>query len=100
MHSVVDDNSRLAYSEILSDETGDTRAGFMLRAAGWFADQGIESREVMTDNAWCYIHSHAFAEVLDLIGAEHITIRPHCPWQNGKVQRFNRTLQIEWHTGR
>jgi hypothetical protein len=23
-------------------------------------------------------------------------IKPHCPWQNGKVERFNRTLQIEW----
>lgn len=96
VHSVVDDHSRLAYSEILPDETGDTCAGFMLRAAAWFADHGIEIREVMTDNAWCYIHSNAFAEVLELIGAEHITIRPHCPWQNGKVERFNRTLQSEW----
>lgn len=23
-------------------------------------------------------------------------IRPHCPWRNGKVERFNRTLQTEW----
>ena len=24
-------------------------------------------------------------------------IKPHCPWQNGKVcERFNRTLQAEW----
>nr|WP_293003862.1 integrase core domain-containing protein [Mycobacterium sp.] len=23
-------------------------------------------------------------------------IRPHCPWQNGKVERFNRTLRAEW----
>ena len=24
-------------------------------------------------------------------------IQPHCPWQNGeKVERFNRTLAIEW----
>ena len=23
-------------------------------------------------------------------------IKPHCPWQNGKVERFNRTLQTEW----
>jgi transposase InsO family protein len=22
--------------------------------------------------------------------------RPHSPWQNGKVERFNRTLQTEW----
>jgi transposase InsO family protein len=29
-------------------------------------------------------------------GARHVFIRPHCPWQNGKVERFNRTLQTEW----
>jgi transposase InsO family protein len=21
---------------------------------------------------------------------------PHCPWQNGKMERFDRTLQTEW----
>ena len=31
-----------------------------------------------------------------MLGAAHVTIRPHCPWQNGKVERFNRTLQTEW----
>lgn len=96
VHSVVDDHSRLAYSEILPDETGDTCAGFMFRAAAWFAQLGIEISEVMTDNHWSYTKSTAFAEVLELIGADHITIRPHCPWQNGKVERFNRTLQVEW----
>ena len=35
-------------------------------------------------------------EKLAELGAKHITIRPHCPWQNGKVERFNRTLQTEW----
>ena len=49
----------------------------------------------MTDNAWCYTNSHAVARVLADLGAVHITIRPHCPWQNGKVERFNRTLQTE-----
>lgn len=96
VHSVVDDHSRLAYSEILGDETGDTCAQFMLRAAAWFVEHGVEIREVMTDNAFAYIHNRAFAEVLAMIGATHITIRPHCPWQNGKVERFNRTLQVEW----
>lgn len=27
---------------------------------------------------------------------KQLFIRPHCPWQNGKVERFNRTLQTEW----
>ena len=30
------------------------------------------------------------------LGTRHVVIRPHCPWQKGKVERFNRTLQIEW----
>jgi transposase InsO family protein len=30
------------------------------------------------------------------LGAKQVFIRPHCPWQNGKVERLNRTLQVEW----
>ena len=40
--------------------------------------------------------SRAFAAAITTIGARHNTIKPHCPWQNGKVERFNRTLQTEW----
>jgi transposase InsO family protein len=50
----------------------------------------------MTDNHWSYTHTNAVRNVLAALGATHITIRPHCPWQNGKVERFNRTLQTEW----
>jgi transposase InsO family protein len=28
--------------------------------------------------------------------ARQIFIKPHCPWQNGKVERLNRTLLIGW----
>lgn len=97
VHSAVDDHTRIAYSEIHQDEKGDTAAGFLTRAAEFFASVGIERIEaVMTDNHWSYTHSHAVAAVLTNLGARHITIRPHCPWQNGKVERFNRTLQAEW----
>jgi Integrase core domain/leucine-zipper of insertion element IS481 len=49
VHSVVDDHSRLAYSEILPDETGPTCAEFPLRAACYLADHGITRIErVMT----------------------------------------------------
>jgi hypothetical protein len=37
---LVDDHSGLAYSEILTDETGTTCAAFLLRAAAWIADIG------------------------------------------------------------
>jgi transposase InsO family protein len=50
----------------------------------------------MTENHWSYTHSRAVHDVIAALGATHVTIRPHCPWQNGKVERFNRTLQTEW----
>jgi len=97
VHSMVDDHSRFVYTEILDDEKGDTCAGFLLRAAAFFTSNGITGiRQIMTDNHYSYTKSHAVAAVIAQLGAEHITIRPHCPWQNGKVERFNRTLQTEW----
>ena len=97
VHSVVDDHSRLAYSEILPDEKGPTTAAFFDRALDYFAAHGIDQIDaLMTDNAWNYTRSSDLAAILDRLGATHILIRPHCPWQNGKVERFNRTLQTEW----
>jgi len=97
VHSLVDDHSRLAYSEILDDERGETCAGFLSRAAAYFAAHGITRIErVMTDNHWSYKRTAAVAAVIAGLDARHKFIKPHCPWQNGKVERFNRTLQIEW----
>ena len=95
VHSLVDDHSRLAYSEVLPDEKGATCAGFLIRAIDYFAGNGITRIErLMTDNAWAYRWS------LRAVCAEHGIrqkfIKPHCPWQNGKVERLNRTLQAEW----
>jgi transposase InsO family protein len=95
VHSLVDDHSRLAYSEILPDEKGATCAAFLARAAAYFAAHGIGRIErVMTDNAWAYRWS--LREVTAALGARQKFIKPHCPWQNGKVERLNRTLATEW----
>src|SRR5687768_10752456 len=95
VHSLVDDYSRLAYSEILPDEKGPTCAAFLERAAAYFAAHGIPRIErVMTDNAWAYRWS--LREVITELGARQKFIKPHCPWQNGKVERLNRTLATEW----
>jgi transposase InsO family protein len=97
VHSLVDDYSRLAYSEVLPDERGTTCAGFLARAAAAFATHGIERIEaVMTDNHFSYKKCRDVAAVVAGVRARHIFIEPHCPWQNGKVERFNRTLQVEW----
>jgi transposase InsO family protein len=95
VHSLVDDHSRLAYSEVLPDEKGLTCAGFLTRAAASFAGHGIDQiQRVMTDNAWAYQHS--IKGVCAALGARQKFIKPHCPWQNGKVERLNRTLVTEW----
>jgi transposase InsO family protein len=92
VHSLVDDHSRLAYSEILPDEKGPTCAEFLRRGAAYFHDHGISGIErVMTDNAFAYRWS--IRDVCAELGARQVFIKPHCPWQNGKVDRLNRTLQ-------
>jgi transposase InsO family protein len=96
IHSMVDDHSRYAYSEILPDEKAPTTADFMQRAIGHFAARGIRIEAVMTDNAWAYIRSSRLAKLFADIDAAHLVIKAHCPWQNGKVERFNRTLQTDW----
>jgi transposase len=97
VHSLIDDHSRLAYSEVLPDEKGTTCAAFLVRAAAYFASFGITRIErVMTDNHFSYKNSTDVAAAITALGAKHVFIRAHCPWQNGKVERFNRTLQVEW----
>ncbi len=96
VHSMVDDHTRLAYSEVLDDERVESCAGFLARAVAWFLERGVAVGEVITDNAFSYRHGRAWAATLEALGARQLFIKPHCPWQNGKVERFNRTLQIEW----
>jgi transposase InsO family protein len=97
VHSMVDDHSRLAYSEVLPTRRAPPAPAFLARSAAYFAHHGIPRIErVMTDNAFAYRHSLAFRQAATAIGARQTFIKPHCPWQNGKVERLNRTLQTEW----
>jgi len=93
LHTAIDDHSRLAYSEVLPDEQGETAAAFWTRAAQWFTDHDITVKRVLTDNGGCY-RSRLFAAALNDIA--HKRTRPYRPQTNGKVERFNRTLLDEW----
>lgn len=96
VHSVVDDHSRFAYSEVLADEKASTTVAFFARALEHFAARDVTVEAVMTDNAWNYTRSNEFKTLLERSVVAHVLIKAHCPWQNGKVERFNRTLQTEW----
>ena len=94
IHNAVDDHSRLAYSELLSDERKETAAAFWQRANAFFAAAGITVRRVLTDNGSCY-RSRVFAAALGET-ISHKRTRPYRPQTNGKVERFNRTMLQEW----
>jgi transposase InsO family protein len=95
LHTAIDDHSRLAYSEILPDETSHAATAFWARAHAWFASAGITIERVMTDKGSCY-RSHTWRDALAAAGITHKRIRPYRPQTNGKVERFNRTLLDEW----
>jgi transposase InsO family protein len=95
LHTAVDDHSRLAYSEILTDEKKETATGFWQRAHAFFTGCGITVEGVLTDNGSCY-RSRDWRDLLAKTGIAHKRTRPYRPQTNGKVERFNRTLLDEW----
>jgi transposase InsO family protein len=95
LHNAVDDHSRLAYTEIHSDERSETAAEFWTRAHAFFTTAGVTVSRVLTDNGACY-RSHLWRDTLTNAGIVHKRTRPYRPQTNGKVERFNRTMVEEW----
>ena len=96
VHSIVDDASRLAYSEIHDDERAATVTAFTRRALDFFLEHGIVAERLMTDNAFSYIHNRSLRQLLQARGIQHRRTRPYTPRTNGKVERYQQTLQREW----
>jgi transposase InsO family protein len=100
IHSAVDDRSRVAFSQLLPDESAATAALFLIEAASFFTDHGVRIQRVLTDNAKAYTQSILFAETAAALGITLKRTRPYRPQTNGKVERFNKTLLDEWAYGR
>jgi len=94
LHIAIDDRTRLAYAELLSDETSATAAGFLRRAAKFFSRHGIRIERVMSDNGVSY--KSAFSEAVVALGAKHKRTKPYTPRTNGKAERFIQTLLRLW----
>ena len=99
VHVAVDDFSRLAYVEVLSDEKCATAIGFLARAIAFFARHGIRVERVMTDNGAAYV-SHAHRLACQRLGVRHLRTQPYRPRTNGKAERFIQTLTRRWAHGR
>ena len=98
VHIAVDDYSRLAYAEVLDDETAATAAGFLRRAVAFYRLHGIEVERILTDNGSCY-RAVVHALACRLLGIKHLRTRPYRPQTNGKAERFIRTLLAGWAYG-
>jgi transposase InsO family protein len=85
--------------ELLPDERAETVVAFTRRALGFFARHGIQTKRLMTDNAWCYTKSRDFQALLTKRGIKHLTTQPYRPRTNGKVERFHQTMAREWAYG-
>jgi transposase InsO family protein len=98
VHVAVDDYSRLAYAEVLEDETAATAAGFLRRAVAFYSRYGIRVEQVITDNGSCY-RAVLHALTCRLLGLKHLRTRPYRPQTNGKAERFIRSLLAGWAYG-
>src|SRR5215212_1835568 len=75
-HSMIDDHTRLAYTEIHPDQKAPTVTAFVERALDWFAAHGITARRLQTDNAWTYVRNRGLRELLARHAITHRTIPP------------------------
>jgi transposase InsO family protein len=98
-HSLLDDHSRFAYTELHTDQRAETVVGFVERALAVFGAHGIEPKRLQTDNAWTYTKNRVLAQLLAARGIEHRRIPPRTPKRNGKVERYQQTLKREWGLG-
>jgi transposase InsO family protein len=98
VHVAVDDATRLAYAEVLADETARTAIAFLGRAVAFYARHGITVERLLTDNGSAY-RSTVHAIACRALGIRHLRTRAYRPQTNGKAERFIRTLLAGWAYG-
>jgi transposase InsO family protein len=95
LHIAIDDHSRLAFPQMMSDQRSSTTIDFLRRALEFYASHGIRVRALLTDNGSSY-RSHQFRQVCLQLGLKHYRTRPYSPQTNGKAERFIQTALREW----
>jgi transposase InsO family protein len=95
VHVCIDDASRIAFTDIMPDQTAISAVAFLKAAIAYYASLGVTVARVMTDNGPCYT-SKAFRAACRELGLKHVRTRPYTPKTNGKAERFIQTALREW----
>lgn len=95
VHVAIDDHSRIAFSQILSDQKARSAAAFLEAAVAYYAGLGISISRLLTDNGPCY-RSGRFRRLCRHLAIRHSFTRPYTPRTNGKAERFIQTALREW----
>jgi transposase InsO family protein len=95
VHVCIDDNSRVAFSQILPDEKAISAVAFLSAAVAYYKSLGVTVTRVMTDNGSCY-KAFDFRDACTGLGLKHVRTKPYTPKTNGKAERFIQTALREW----
>jgi len=95
LHVAIDDRSRSAYTQLLSNERQEDATAFLQSSLAWFKQHGVAVQRVMTDNGSAY-KSKLFAKACNTNGVLHKRTRPYTPKTNGKAERFIQSSIREW----
>jgi len=95
VHVCIDDASRIAFAQIMPDESQQSAVLFLERALAYFGSLGIKAQRIMTDNGSCY-RSHQLRAACQRHGLRHLFTRLYTPRTNGKAERFIQTSLREW----
>lgn len=99
---VVDDCTRIAYIEVLSDKKAKTVALFFKRAYARFLSKWVKIQRVLCDNwkefttHWIqWKANHIFTKTCDELWVKQRFTRVRRPQTNGKIERLWRTIDTE-----
>ena len=95
VHVCIDDASRIAFSQIMTDEKKESAVAFLKAALAYYHSLGVTVARVMSDNGSCY-RAFDFRDACRDLGLKHIRTRPYTPKTNGKAERFIQTALREW----
>ena len=99
-HAIVDDHSRLAYAELLDDETSSDRERLRRASARLLRTSTASvAKRLMTDNGFSYVKNRSLRELLARRGIRHLH-HPAVPAAHERQGRgFHQTMAREWAYG-